>query len=213
MDNTRSKELDLELLKLALLAQQQPVKTIKRQLVLTRLVNEIKLSGRLCHPQRNQFSARLYEEIYNEALQELWLYICQNIHKYEPERASVIVWVNVLLERRFFREAIPKVLGKASVERMNLSELENTPYLEEPPALTEVLREYIENDPENLFKKEHIEKYPSATFQALAQRRFKGKSWKEIAAEFEVKIPTASSFYYRCIDKFQSKIREHCVNC
>ncbi len=154
----------------------------------------------------------IYDDIYDEAVQDLLLYVCQNIDKYDPERASVMAWVNMLLDRRFFREAIPKVLGKQDTQRMTLFDLDKLAPPENTRTLTDVLQEYIELDPENLFKQEHIVDRPTANFQALLTRRVAGKSWKEIAAEFSLKIPTVSSFYYRCLTKFSPKLKEYCID-
>lgn len=210
MNKTVKDELDEQLKQLAISAQQHPQLTQGRQLALTQLVQAILKSGRLCRPQRDKFLYR-YEEIYEEARQELLFYICQHIDKYNPERGGVMTWCNVLLEQRFFKEAIPKVLGKQSIQKMTLSDLDNLAPLEEPPVLTEIVKECIESDPDNLFKKDHIENYPAANFQALASRRILGKSWKEISAEFDIKIPTVSGFYYRCLNKFSSKLKEYCI--
>jgi len=210
MDKAQNNELDEQLKQLAISAQQHPPLTQGRQLALRKLVNGIVQSGRLCRPQRGQFSGS-YEDIYDEAVQELLLYICQNLEKYDPERGSVMVWVNVLLERRFFKEAIPKILGKPNLQKMTLSDLDNLAPPEETESLTEILKECIESDPDNLFKKEYLQNYPAANFQALLQRRILGKSWKEISAEYDINIKTLSSFYYRCVNKFSSRLREYCL--
>ena len=207
----QNNELDEQLKQLAILAQQHPPITQGRQLALRKLVNGIVQSGRLCHPQRGQFSGS-YEDIYDEAVQELLLYICQNVEKYKPERGSVMAWVNVLLERRFFKEAIPKILDQQGLQKMTLSDLDNFLPPEETASLTEILKECVESDPENLFKKEYLQNYPAANFQALLQRRILGKSWKEISAEFDINIKTISSFFYRCVNKFSSKLKEYCIN-
>jgi DNA-directed RNA polymerase specialized sigma24 family protein len=210
MDKAQNNELDEQLKQLAISAQQHPPLTQGRQLALRKLVNGIVQSGRLCRPQRGQFSGS-YEDIYDEAVQELLLYICQNIEKYDPERGSVMAWVNVLLERRFFKEAIPKILGKPNLQKMTLSDLDNLAPPEETESLTEILKECIESDPDNLLKKEYLHNYPAANFQVLLQRRFSGKSWKEISAEFDINIKTLSSFYYRCVNKFSLRLREYCL--
>jgi len=210
MDKVQNNELDEQLKLLAISAQQHPPLTQGRQLAVRKLVNGIVQSGRLCRPQRGQFSGS-YEDIYDEAVQELLLYICQNIEKYDPERGSVMAWVNVLLERRFFKEAIPKIIGKPNLQKMTLSDLDNLAPSEETESLTEILKECIESDPDNLLKKEYLQNYPTANFQVLLQRRFSGKSWKEISAEFDINIKTLSSFYYRCVNKLSLRLREYCL--
>jgi DNA-directed RNA polymerase specialized sigma24 family protein len=211
MNQTGKDEIDEQLKQLALVAQQHPPMTRERQMALRQLVNQILQSGRLCRPQSGQFSG-VYQDIYDDALQELLLYICQTIEKYDPERGSVMAWVNMLLERRFFKEAIPRILDKQGIKRMDLSDLDKIASSETTENLTELLKECIELDPDNLFKKDYIENYPLANFQAIARRRFLGKSWKEISDEFEVKVSTISSFYSRCLSKYSSKLKEYCSN-
>lgn len=206
----RRDELDSYLLQLAMRAQRHPEHSQERQIALTKLIDSIVRFGNLWCPPSHFLSN--VQDIYNEARQELFLYVCQNIDKYEPERGTVMAWVNVLLERRFFRDTIRKNYQNAYVKKMTISDLDNLASPEEPKDLTEIVKQCIESDPEDIFKNEHIEKCPQATFQALAMLRFSGKSWKEISAEFEMKIPTVSSFYYRCVKKFSPKLKEYCDN-
>ncbi len=202
MNQTEKDKLDERLKQLALVAQQHSPLTQQRQLALGQLMQAILKSGRLCRPQLGKFASR-YEEIYEEARQELLLYICRNIEKYDLERGEVMAWCNVLLERRFFRDAISKVLGKPEIQKMTLADLDNLPSPEEDePIITEIIEAYITSDPENLFKNIHIRNHPEANFQALAKQRLEGKSWQNISEKFELKIPTISQFYYRCLKKF-----------
>lgn len=202
-------EVDEQLLGLALTAQQQPPQSLGRQRALRKLVNGILQSGRLCRPQRGKF-AGVYQDIYDEALQELLLYICENIDKFNSERASVMTWVNMLLERRFFREAIPKILDRPGFQRMNLPDLDNLAQPQESESLTEILSEYIRDDPDNFLKKVHVTNHPEANFQTLAQQRILGKSWQEIAAELGLKVATISSFYSRSLTKLSPKLKAYC---
>ena len=206
MNHTGRDELNERLKQLALVAQQQPPLTPLRQLALGQLVQAILNSGRLCRPQRGNFPQR-YEEIYEEARQELLLYICQNIDRYDPQRADVMAWCNVLLERRFFKEAIPRILDKPGIQKMSLSELDNLAIPEQTPVFAEILKEHIELDPGNILKKTWIRDHPDVNFQALAKQRLEGKTWKEISEKFEIKIPTLTGFYYRCLERFASNLK------
>lgn len=206
----RRDELDSYLLQLATQAQRHPPDSQSRQIALTKLIHAIVRSGNLWYPS-NHFLNNV-RDIYSEARQELFFYICQKIDKYEPERGTVLAWVNVLLERRFFRDAIRKNQTYNRVLKMTTADLDNLASPQDREDLTEIVKECIQSDPENIFKKEYIENCPQATFQALALRRLTGKSWQEISAEFEIKVPTLSSFYYRCINKFLSKLKEYCGN-
>jgi DNA-directed RNA polymerase specialized sigma24 family protein len=211
MNQTELDEFNQQLGQLALSAQQHPPLSPERQLALRSLVQAILRSGRLCRPQQGKFTG-FYQDIYDEALQELMLFICQHIERYNSERGTVMAWVNMLLERRFFREAIPKVLGRQDVQRVTLSDLDNLTAPEPQETLTEKLKACIEQDPDDVLKAEYIKDHPAATFQVLLQRRILGKSWKDISAEFDLKIPTVSSFYYRCLTKFSTRLKEYCTH-
>lgn len=211
MNQTGVDELDQQLKSLILQAQRHPSLSLERQSALRHLVNGILQSGKLCHPQRGRFSG-IYQEIYDEALQELLLYVCQNVEKYNPDRGTVMTWVNMLLERRFFREAIPRVMGQQDLKRLTLDDLDTLVSPENPPTLTEILQEWVDSDPDHLFRREHIEHQPEASFQALLKRRIAGTSWKEIATEFNLKIPTVSSFYYRCLTKYSTLLKQYCLD-
>ncbi|HEY9656559.1 MAG TPA: hypothetical protein V6C50_13835 [Crinalium sp.] len=201
---------DEQLTQLAIAAQQFSPSTLERQSALRQLVNGVMQSGRLGHPCQGQFRGQ-YDEIYDEAVQDLLLYVCQHINQYNPERASVMGWLNMLLERRFFREAVPKVLGKPGITRVSVDTIDSLPVPQDPLGLTDLLKDSIEADPGNLFKREHLEGLPNVNFQSLVLRRLAGKSWKDIAAEFEIKQGTASSFYSRCAKKFANTLRQYCL--
>jgi DNA-directed RNA polymerase specialized sigma24 family protein len=211
MNQTGLDEFDEQLRQIAVSAQQHPALSAGRQVALRSLVQAILRSGRLCHPQRGKFSG-FYQDIYDEALQELMLFICQHIDRYDSERGSVMAWVNMLLERRFFKEAIPRVMGRPDMKRVTLSDLDDLTSPEPQETLTDKLKACIEQDPEDVLKAECIKDHPAATFQALLQRRILGQSWKDISVEFDLKIPTVSSFYYRCLTKFSSRLKEYCVH-
>lgn len=211
MNQTELDEFDEQLRQLAVSAQQRSPLTAERQMALRSLVQSILRSGRLCRPQRGKFSG-FYQDIYDEALQELMLFICQHIERYDSERGTVMAWVNMLLERRFFREAIPKVMGRQDVKRVTLTDLDHLTSPEPQETLTDKLKACIEQDPDDVLKAEYIKDRPTATFQVLLQRRILGQSWKDISAEFDLKIPTVSSFYYRCLTKFSTQLKAYCID-
>lgn len=204
--------LDEQLRHYAIAAQQHPPQSPKRQVALRKLVHGILTSGRLCRPQRGQYQGR-YDDIYHEALQDLMLFVCENIDKYSPDRAPVLVWVNMLLKRRFFNGAIAKILDKPEITCMSLHDLE---HLERAPThssktLTELLEECIDADPDNRFKQTHLIGRPTITFQVIMKRRLSGQSWEEISEEFDTKLSTISSFYYRNLNRFSSMLRDYCL--
>lgn len=208
MTNANRKELDEQLKELALKAQRHHT-TKARQIPLTQLVNAIWQSGRLIRPYSVRFQL-LYEDIYDEAVQNLFFYICNNdnINKYDPERGEVMTWVNMLITLRFFPEAIPKIVGQENEINLENSHLENLPS-SEPISLSEQVRQCIEDDPEGIFVKEHIKGHPKANFQAIAIRRYSGVPWKDISAEWGIGITSLHNFYQRCVKKFAPKLREY----
>ncbi|MDZ8258526.1 sigma-70 family RNA polymerase sigma factor [Nostoc sp. ChiQUE01b] len=209
MSNDWRKQLDEQLKDLAIAAQQYTHLTKEKRIALTRLINAIWQSGKLVHPYKGQFQL-LYQDIYDEAVQNLFFYLCQdnNINKYDPERGEVMTWVNMLLNKRFFPEAIPKVIGKENEINLENSHLENIPS-SQPMSLFEQVRECIETDPELIFCNEHIKGHPEANFQAIAKRRCSGVSWKEISAEWGIGITSLHNFYQRSLKKFATKFHEY----
>ncbi|MGF1497337.1 MAG: sigma-70 family RNA polymerase sigma factor [Elainellaceae cyanobacterium] len=208
-----SNQLDEQLKQYAIAAQQHPKRSPEQQIALRKLVTGILTSGRLCRPQPGQYPGR-YDDIYSEAVQDLVLFICENIDKYSPETAPVLVWVNMLLRRRFFNEAIPKVLDKPGITRISLHGVEHLDISSPTPTktLTELLEECIDADPENLFSATRIVGRPDITFQLIMKRRLSGHSWEDISEEFDIKLSTASSFYYRSLNRFAAKLRDYCLD-
>lgn len=202
---------------LALQAQQYPIGTTARRITLSKLIDIIYRSGKLIRPCKGQFRG-VYEEIYQEALQNLFLYICKNLEKYDPEWADFITWVNMLLNKRFFKEAIPKVIGKANEINVESSVLENLPdfalkereYQDDYINNYEKIRRYIELDQKGIFRQAHIRKHPHANFREIAMKRLSGISWNEISEEFNIPIPTLSNFFQRNLEKFRDELRDLC---
>ncbi|MGB3536368.1 MAG: sigma-70 family RNA polymerase sigma factor [Microcoleaceae cyanobacterium] len=206
-----------QLQQLALQARQYPIGTTARRITLSKLIDIIYRSYQLIRPYSGQFQG-VYEEIYQEAVQNLFLYICKNLDKYNPERGEFITWINMLLSKRFFKEAIPKVIGKANEINMENSILENLkPSTFEESKETEKyiktfekIRRYIEIDPKGIFRQTQIKKYPKINFREIAIKRWSGISWKEISEEFNIPIATLSNFYQRNLEKFRDELRDLC---
>jgi hypothetical protein len=200
---------DEYLKRLALAAQQHPRLSRSRHLALTRLTQELLNSGRLCHPHPSQFVDH-YPEIYEIAVQNMMLYICTNIDKYKPDKAPVMRWVNFLLERRFFTEAVREVMGRKnqeiqgsdSVDTRSLTSAENS------PSLSDLVRQSIEEDVNGIFASKHIRGYPQANFQEIFRRRIiEEESWEKISTDLGIKISTLSDFYHRSIKDFSVEIK------
>ncbi|MEQ8961698.1 MAG: sigma-70 family RNA polymerase sigma factor [Coleofasciculus sp. C2-GNP5-27] len=209
-------QLDTGLKQLAIEAQRHPAKSQQRQLVLAKLLTEILHSGKLCYPYPGQFRG-FYEEIYAEAKQQLFEYVCERIEMYNPE-SQVLAWVNFLLKKRFFSEAsrdiLPiKGLNGKTLPWMTIDELEKCSFMESNPQLNPSLSQQViqilQEDPEGIFQGTYTSNNPAANFQYLAIKLVSGYSWNEISQELGIKISTLSSFYQRCLVKFSPKIKDY----
>lgn len=199
---------DDQIKKLAIEAQRHPPDTELRQHALGELVEAIRLSSKLCRPQLTRFSPQFYDLLYDEAVNKTLMYVCRKINTYDPERGNkkFMNWVNFRLERVFietYQECNSPTLGKLP----SLADLEELVQPEEPPSLLERVIENLKEDAKNLFKKTHVRNRPDANFQRIALSRFSGKTWEEISAELKIPLPTLSSFFQRCCEKFRSHLQ------
>ena len=205
-------QLDARLKQLAIAAQNQPQGSSARQQALTVLIGVMLRSGKLCRPHRGQFQT-LYEDIYKEALQRLFLFICERIDAYNHQRGEVLQWANFLLSRRFFIEAsrdflpaVYKGMDAKVVKHLTLESLDKyNPYELNPqltPSLSQEVKDCLEEDPEGSFTQAYAANCPAASFQHLALRRLEGYSWQDLSIELNIAVPTLSSFYQRCLTRF-----------
>ena len=172
-------------------------------------------------------SNKLWKEntpYYQDALQQTWVYFCQNIcegntgEPYDPTRSSVITWLNFYLKRRlqdFYiddqkRQALivsNQTGGQGSSDTNHtIDPIENLPAEPDVPLLLEEVRRWVKTDPEGELSRIHITNHPEVTARVLILRRLPPEaSWRSIAAEFNVSIPTLSSFYQRqCLPRLRN---------
>lgn len=192
-------------------AQQHPPRSHRRQLALSRLVGEILKSDRLGHPQRGLWSASLYEDFYNEALQKTLLEICQKIDNYNPGH-PVMAWVNFLLKIQFInvvndynKKGIPYIpnsdKGKTNYFPF-LDDIDQPILGKETLSDAQLLRQFLEDDPENRFRTERIRGRPEVTFQSIAWAKFvEDQTWSEISNKLGISIQTLCSFFNRRLQK------------
>ncbi|PSB41689.1 hypothetical protein C7B80_29870 [Cyanosarcina cf. burmensis CCALA 770] len=201
---------DEQLKKFALEAQCHLPQTDLRQYALGELVEAIRLSGRLCHPHRGSFSPQLYDLLYDEAVNKTLTYVCRKIDKYDPERGDkkFMNWVNFRLDKIFI-ESYHESQEDNITELPSITELEKIVQSEETPSLLDNIRECIEENTENIFKKTYIKNRPDANFAAIALARFAGESWQDISLKFGIPLPTISSFFRRSCEKFRSQFEQY----
>lgn len=201
---------DTQLRKLAIEAQQHPPYSELRQYALGELIEAIRLSGRLCHPHRGRFSPQFYDLLYDEAVNETLIYVCRKIDKYDPERGErrFMTWVNYRLDKVML-EVWYKFKEPNTLNLPSLTNFEEIVQQEESPSLFEIVRQCLEEDSGNIFKQAHIRKRPDANFSAIALARFSGKSWEDISEGFGIPLPTLSSFFQRCCEKFRPNFQQY----
>ena len=209
MNEGRNDTLEERLLELAIAAQGQPPRSPQRQRTLNQLVEEIWHSGQLCYPYQGRFPPELYQEIYEEAGQQLWIYICSNLDRFDPNRASVLGWVNYLFKKRFFPEVMEDIVNSATNPLMDENSWGES---EEDPLLSELVREIIIEDPDNIFKNTHLRGEPRANWQFISIAKFEGKTWQEIALQVERALNTVREWYIRNTPAMAEKIKQYLNN-
>jgi DNA-directed RNA polymerase specialized sigma24 family protein len=180
-----------------------------RQYALGELVEAIRLSGRLCHPHRKNFSPQFYDLLYDEAVDKTLTYVCRKIDNYDPERGDkkFMNWVNFKLDKMLL-EVYHEEREQNILNLPSLAELEKIVQPEEPPSSLEILRDCLEENPQNLYKQTHIRERPDASFFAIALARISGKSWQEISEKFGIPLATINRFFQRCCEKYRSSLRK-----
>lgn len=213
-------EMEERLQQLALEAQKHSPKSRDRRLALTRLIHMIQASGRLSRRRSDT-----PQEVYDEALQETWWYLCRKIDTYEP-RGPVINWVNYVLKRRlsdarqlhtkqgreYSLDAPINSSDGGKVNQSGMTYLDTIPQPEETPLPSQLVRQCLEEDSDGLFASKHVRGHPKANFRTIALLYLDRKSWQQtaVAVGLEPKqASTVQSFYWRCCKYFADTFKEY----
>lgn len=202
---THEDSLERQLLELTLEARSHPSESVSRQQRLTRLIILIEQSGRLTRLRKyaQSYPASMFTDLYNEAKQKAWMYICNNPELYRPEK-PVLAWVNsnfkykfldILNEQKLRRTCCydPFVLEKLD-SKVDLEDFETTDYYN--------LRLFLETDPEQKLAAYWVRNHPDITFQFLAiSRHIKGETWIDLSTQNDISFRTLSSFFQRTLRK------------
>ena len=200
-------------------ARSHPQGSLARRRALERLARIVLNSKRLYRPCVSRLPPQCqgaYREIYSDAQQALMLYVCQNIDHYDPGKASVMGWINMLMDRRFinigiqqFQDGRERRLGKRrrlqdlmrAEEEIPAPENENPDYAE--------LRQFILEDPKRLLQTKKLRNRPDITFQMLLLRKLEDQTWDDMANEFGISLQTLHSFFRRSLKSLSPELREH----
>lgn len=202
-------ELGERLAQLAAEACSYPPGHVKRQHALTQIV-------RLVKPKLWQDSTPHYAD----ALQRTWIYFCQNIcdgqtgRCYDPERGSIVTWLNAYLKRRLQDCAIEDIEHRHRFVSDRLRDDDRSPQAaidrvaapqDVPPMLGRV-EAWVREDASGDLRQTHLKHRPDITCQLLILRRLPPEvAWKDLEAELYVTISTLSSFYQRqCLPRLRA---------
>lgn len=208
---TAMSELEPQLRQLIQEACSHPPGDLKRQRALTQIIRLV--------------TDRLWRENtpnYQDALQQTWVFFCQNIcesttgERYNPERSSVITWLNYYLKRRLqdafinnqkqqIRRATPQLRQSRSGDVELIDPIENLAAEPESPSLLDEVRAWAEDDISGKLGQIYIEGHRHVTAQLLILKRLPPEtSWKQLSAELGLSISTLSSFYQRqCLPRLR----------
>jgi len=179
-----------------------PLGSSPRQKLLTRI---IRLTG-----------SKLWREntpYYQDALQQTWLYFCQNVcGGYDPTRGSVITWLNSYLRWRLRdhqnNSPIYKpALGYGGDKNDPIDLLVAPPDI---PPILETVRLWVKADSDGELGCTYIQGRPEVNCQVLILKRLPPEvSWKELSVEFALPVSTLSSFYQRqCLPRLRKFAEE-----
>lgn len=210
-----SDNLDEILLNLILEAQKDP----QRIRALNKLIREILKSERLCRPKCPPSLQNCYQEIYETAKQNLFMYICQRPENYDSSKGTVLQWVNGILRYRFIdamREINPlppegySILSLDNLEKDNFTKI---PESEKPLSFSEQIVEIIKEDPEGIFQSTRISSIsenPNSSWQYIAlKKNAEGYTFTILANELKVSIACVNTFYRKYLKIFAPIIRNY----
>jgi DNA-directed RNA polymerase specialized sigma24 family protein len=210
-------EEDKYLLDCVLEAQKHPPASPERRKALDRFVLALTNSQRLYRPSMGRIPSQCqggYQDICNDAQQSLMLYVCKNIDKYDSTKASVMGWLNMLMDRRFIVEGIKQFqdgrerrLGKRRLSDLDQAEVEIPAPQDENPEYAE-FRRFVNEDPKGLLQSKKLRDRPDITFQTLLQWRLEDRTWDDIATEFGLSLQTLHSFFRRSLKSLSPDLRE-----
>ena len=180
-------------------ACEHPHGSRKRQKTLTQII-------RLVNHQLWKENTSYYED----ALQETWIYFCQNICEgktakpYDPNKASIVTWLNNYLKWRLKDGYISTEKHKKQTLSVKVDDnkiidpVDSLPAKPDiPPILAEIER-WVLQDPQYKLRQTRLDNHPQITCQRLILDRLPPETpWKSLAAKYQIPSGTLSSFYQR----------------
>ena len=197
----------IDLSSLLLEARAYPVGSPQRQRRLTYTVRQMQRLGKIWRDYQ------ISVDQYNEALQQTWMYFCQNLDSYDPARANPITWFNCVLKFRI-KDLRRKTIGEehriqtnfinAATDDMAIDLIDRlpAPNINQAEEMLSDLLIWLHQERSTLEQKS-IRNHSAINVHTLIARRLPTEhqvSWRSLSQEFGVSVPTLSSFYQRqCI--------------
>jgi hypothetical protein len=181
-------DLDQTLRTLVTEACSHPPKSWKRREKLSEVHRLVMKSGKLW---------REYTPYYNDALQEMWEYCCQNPEQYDPNLQSVITWLDDYLKKRLrnlrdarYRQKSREITAIATEPGDTTDPIVNLPSRPDIQPVLEIWEktlEWVQSDSDNVLCSTCFRGYSKVNCQALILRRFPSETpWSTIAEEFNL---------------------------
>lgn len=130
---------------------------------------------------------REYKPYYEDALQDMWRYCCQNLHEYDSAQTQVITWFN-----RHLKNALARYRHNEEIRNKKIYPLINKPLshrdIEPSLDLWEQTATWVKKDPDQVLRNVHFPHHPEITAQVIILRRLPPDipAWKEITQEFNL---------------------------
>jgi hypothetical protein len=196
--------LEVQLQQLLLEARRYPLGHFQRQQALTAMIRLIAQSKKLW--QENT-------PYYADALQQTWLYFCQNICEgttgecYDPARGSITTWLNRYLRWRLQdlcvqeRQRQQRALSGWSQGQYRWHWIDSLAANPDIPPILQETQNWALADSTGELRRIHVRHRPDVTAQILILKRLPPEmQWESLAQEFGLSVSTLSSFYQRqCI--------------
>jgi DNA-directed RNA polymerase specialized sigma24 family protein len=220
---SRRSDRELQLLVLEIQASTDRTNRVVRKQI-DRLLKEITI--RLGLPKQvlisNWSGIANIESIVAVAVNNTLIEALKNIDRYNPDKASVMTWVNGILRYRFLDTLPDRVRrdlsisfdnpdAKAEAKVQEKIDKDNAVIPESETAyMAHELRRFINKDPEGHLSNAHIRGNPAATFKAILLMRIEGLIWQSIADRLDIpRHSTVSGFHDRQLHNLGSYFRKY----
>ena len=179
------------------IARQQPPGSAQRNHYLNRIIQEI-----------SPYLWRTNTPEYADAVQQTWLYFAKNIcQTYDSDRGCIVTWLNAYLWYRYqdeFRRKLTKHHHEIPIDGAATEGTQGWPVRDLPApeygslALLDQVSAWVKSDPNGCLRQTHLSNRPDINAQTLVLLRLPPETaWRDIAIQFNVPLPTVSSFYQR----------------